>query len=210
MNSTSFAGTILAEDIVPDVLVAHREIADGDENYLSTEELVSFEHCAPIVRRRSGAARLAARQLMTIAGCERWSLPRRKEGGPIWPPGFVGSLSHCDDYAAAAFACRSIFAGVGIDIEPTIPLPGDVLDIIATPFEQAELDRTSFEGRVLFCAKEAAYKAVYPIDKRFLDWHEIIVDFRSRTALTNYGRRVDIAFQINLAIIAVATIRAQT
>jgi 4'-phosphopantetheinyl transferase EntD len=209
MNSTSFAGTILAEDIVPDVLVAHRQIAAGDENHLSAEEQDSFRRCALIVRRRSGAARSAARQLMAIAGCERWSLPRQKDGGPIWPFGFVGSLSHCDYYAAAALAPRSIFAGVGIDIEPTIPLPGDILDTIATPFELAEFDRTSVEGRILFCAKEAAYKAVYPLDKRFLDWHEVNIDFRSRTALTSYGRRVEIAIQIKAAIIAVATIHAQ-
>ncbi|HEY3692789.1 MAG TPA: hypothetical protein VGL46_21300 [Pseudonocardiaceae bacterium] len=45
---------------------------------------------------------------------------RRK---PVWPPGVVGSLTHCTGYRAAAVAHRRGVLTVGIDAEPHEPLP---------------------------------------------------------------------------------------
>lgn len=86
-----------------------------------------------------------------------------KDGAPLWPPGFVGSISHCPDYCVAAVGRDAEFRAIGIDAEPHLALPEGVLDVIATRSEQAWLragaDASVFRDRVLFSAKEAAFKA---------------------------------------------------
>lgn len=47
---------------------------------------------------------------------------------PIWPPGVVGSLTHCTDHRAAHQ--RDVLT-VGIDAKPHEPLPPDVAEAIA-------------------------------------------------------------------------------
>jgi 4'-phosphopantetheinyl transferase EntD len=190
----------------PGVAVERRRVMEGDEMAILAEEAGSFSNCAAVVRRQGGAARIAARKLLNAAGYGNWPLLRRVGIGPMWPPGIVGSLSHSENHAVAALASSELFAGLGIDVEPTAPLPMEILSFVALPQERELLDRGSIQSRILFCAKEAAYKAVYPIDGRFLEMHDILVDFSSNFAITSYGRRVELAFHIDSSIIAVGTV----
>jgi 4'-phosphopantetheinyl transferase EntD len=101
--------------------------------------------------------------------------PRRE---PVWPDGVVGSLTHCAGYRAAAVALSDRMRAVGIDAEPHEPLPDGVLEAVALPEEVraiAALDRSdprTHWGRVLFCAKEAVYKAWYPLTGEWLGFEE--------------------------------------
>ena len=109
---------------------------------------------------------------------------------PIWPPGVVGSLTHCAGYRGAAVALAERMHSVGIDAEPHEPLPPGVLETVALPeelraiaaLEEAEGD--THWGRVLFCAKEAVYKAWYPLAGEWLGFEEasvrIVVDGQPR------------------------------
>ena len=65
---------------------------------------------------------------------------------------------------------------VGIDIEPAVPLPPDMLELIATPQELRKIADDPLRGKLLFAAKEAVYKAVYPLDRVFLEFRDIEVD----------------------------------
>jgi 4'-phosphopantetheinyl transferase EntD len=58
---------------------------------------------------------------------------------PVWPPGIVGSITHCEGYRAAAVAREQDLVSVGIDAEPHGPLPDGVLGMIALPQETARL-----------------------------------------------------------------------
>jgi len=71
---------------------------------------------------------------------------------------------------------------LGIDAEPHLPLPEGVLAAISPHAERARL-RKAFDGakthwdRLLFCAKEAIYKAWYPRTGIPLDFADVALDF---------------------------------
>ena len=157
------------------------------------------------VRRASGAARIVARALLAELGAPpAVELPRSASRAPQWPPGFVGSLAHDGEYAAAAVAPAPSIRGVGIDIEPPLPLPEDLLDVIATPGEREQLKGNLVSARLLFCMKEAVYKATHPIDGVFLEHHDVEVSLASSVALTSSGRCLRIYTMARPRLIALA------
>jgi len=94
-----------------------------------------------------------------------------------------------------AVALRRHVEALGIDVEPAEPLPPDVLDLIATERERLRLFDDPFRGRLLFAAKEGAYKAVYLVDQVFLDYHDIEVDLADRKANVPNGRVLELRFR---------------
>ena len=153
------------------VMTGHRVITMGDEYTLLSEEIDAFELSIPRVRRQSGAARLVARELLAASGLPKGPLPRARGGATHWPPSIVGSLAHDDEIAVAAIARAELFIGLGIDVEPSIPLPCELIERVATPGERKRYAGRVLESRVLFAAKEAVYKAQYASDEIFLEFH---------------------------------------
>jgi len=69
---------------------------------------------------------------------------------------------------------------VGIDAEPHGVLPKGVLDAISLPAERVELGALPGQlhwDRILFCAKEATYKAWYPVTQRWLGFEDAHIVF---------------------------------
>jgi 4'-phosphopantetheinyl transferase EntD len=187
-------------------MIGHRTIAAGDENSLLALEAGSFKRSVTQVRRQSGAARLVARELLAGFGILEAELPRSRSGAPVWPAGIVGSLSHDGEIAVAAVARAQIYAGIGIDVEPSLPLPPELVEMVATPAERRRYSPECVNSRVLFAAKEAIYKAQYPLDQAFLEFHDIEVDLELNQGLTRGGRHVAIAFTTVPRTIALAFI----
>ena len=139
------------------------------------------------------------REFVTVRVCARAALSRLgvaavpilpgQGGAPIWPPGVVGSMTHCVGFRAAAVASSSMLLSVGIDAEPDEPLPAEVASLIASPQELAGLPRDGDVSwdRVLFSAKEAAYKAWFPLTGRFLDHGDVRVRLRPRGSFTAWS-----------------------
>jgi 4'-phosphopantetheinyl transferase EntD len=192
----------------PGVLTGHRRITAGDENELLAGELDGFHRTALVVRRRSGAARIAARLLLTSLGVEAAALPRTPEGPAAWPSDMLGSLAHDEEIAVAAVARAGIYAGIGIDVEPAQPLPPELIDRVATPAERRRYDPAVLATRRLFCAKEAVYKAQYPCDRTFLDFHDIEVDLERNQAVTRAGRVIQVVVTTTPRVLALAFIPA--
>jgi 4'-phosphopantetheinyl transferase EntD len=88
-------------------------------------------------------------------------------------------MTHCDGYCAAAVARRTDFASIGIDAEPEAPLPERVLDGICVPDDVAGVEAVARIGvaadRLLFSAKEAVYKAWFPLAHRWLGFEDATV-----------------------------------
>jgi 4'-phosphopantetheinyl transferase EntD len=97
---------------------------------------------------------------------------------------------------------------VGVDIEPAAPLPSNLLDLIATPSERRQLKGDLFVARRLFCMKEAVYKATHPLDRVFLNHHDVEICLSSSTARTSTGRilRIHAADQPRLIAITVLAV----
>lgn len=174
----------LASLALPGLLVGHRMITAGDETAMLDAEAVSIGASTIARRRASGAARILARELMARLGVANGPVPRDPSGAPIWPAGLVGSLAHDDTIAVAAVGRAQDFKAIGIDTEPATPLPTDMLDLVATPSELQGLAEEPLRGRILFAAKEAVYKASFPLDRAFLEFHDITVDLAGRRAVT--------------------------
>lgn len=190
---------------VPGILIGHRVIAPGDETALLEQEAGSIDSSRLDRRRASGAARIVARQLLGRLGYASCAVPKGPSGEPQWPPGVVGSLAHDDQIAVAAVGLQRDVNAIGIDTEPAEPLPPEMLDLVATPKEKKQIDDDPFRGRVLFAAKEAVYKAAYPRDRTFLEFHDIAVDLAARKAETRNGRVFTLRYCVAPRIVVLAT-----
>jgi 4'-phosphopantetheinyl transferase EntD len=188
----------------PGIIVGHRLITVGDENALLPEEARAFERAVDRVRRASGAARLVARSLLNRLGHEMVALPKSPAGPAVWPEGIVGSLAHDSRVAVAAVGRRENVESVGIDVEPAEILPEDLLDFVTTPKERTQIDSDPYRGRLFFVAKEAAYKAVYPLDRMLLDHHDVEVDLAAQQATTRNGRIVHLRFCVSTHLVTLA------
>jgi 4'-phosphopantetheinyl transferase EntD len=189
---------------VPGIMIGHRSISDGDECALLPQEAACFGSSVAKVRRASGAARIAARELLFQAGYDTCAVPKARSGAPVWPSGIVGSLAHDKRVAVAAVARQRDFANIGIDIEPAEPLADELLELVATPAERACLTAVPYGGRLLFVVKEAVYKTVGALDRIFLDHHDVEVDFAACKAAVRNGRTVDVRFCVSTHLMALA------
>lgn len=198
----------LARDIealaVPGLLIGHRVIAPGDENALLDEEAASIASTVLAVRRASGAARIVARALLAQLGYARVAIPKGASGEPIWPAGISGSLAHDDRIAVAAVGLQRDVRAVGIDVEPAVPLLPEILKLVATPQELRSIADDPLQGKLLFVAKEAVYKAVYPLDRMFLEFRDIEVDLVSRTATIRTGHTIALRTCVSSHVVVVA------
>ena len=193
----------------PGIMIGYRLISPGDEHALRPEEAPAFASSVLKVRRASGAARIVARQLLSRLGHAESAIPKSPSGAPIWPEGVVGSLAHDSRVAVAAVATRRDFSAVGIDVEPAETLPSELLDLVATRKERLKISDDPYRGQLLFVAKEAVYKAVYPLDQTFLDHHDVEIDLAARKGIVRNGRVVEIRFSIAEHLVVLAFLQAQ-
>ena len=129
-------------------------------------EFITVRHCA----------RVAMAQL----GVPPSPILKGDKGEPHWPDGVVGSLTHCEGYRGAVVGRSVAVRSVGIDAEPHGVLPKGVLDAISLPVERTEISALPAElrwDRILFCAKEATYKAWFPLTQRWLGFEDAHITF---------------------------------
>ena len=104
------------------------------------------------------------------------AIPSGKHGEPRWPTGVVGSITHCHGYRACAAAWSEAIISLGIDAEPNAPLPDGVLEEVAHGRElepvAAGADGVHVD-RLRFSAKEAVYKAWFPLAGRWLGFDDV-------------------------------------
>jgi 4'-phosphopantetheinyl transferase EntD len=190
---------------VPGVAIGCRRIQPGDEDILLPEEQASIASRLVERRRASGAARIVARELLVQFGYPQCPIPKGADGEPIWPVGLTGSLAHDDQVAVAAVGRVADVGAIGVDIEPATPLPHDMTALVATAQELGDVGDDPLRLKLLFAVKEAVYKAQFPLDRTFLDFHDIEVDFARGQAATRAGRIVAIRYAIASRIIVLAT-----
>ena len=189
---------------VPGLLIGHRVISPGDENALREAEATSISSPILNARRASGAARIVARRLLAQLGYPDAQVPKGSGGEPVWPAGVIGSLAHDDEIAIAAVGLSNDFASIGIDVEPTGALPAEMLALVATPRERRIIDDGLLQAKLLFAAKEAVYKAVYPLDRVFLEFGDIEIDLAAGMATTRTGRILTLRSRVSSHVVALA------
>ncbi len=140
----------------------------------------TIQRSVPKRRQEFFYGRLSARQAIRQLKVDfDGQIPMAKDRQPVWPDGLVGSITHCANYAAAMIASRSDYHGLGIDAETVMPeqQASRLADSIATPAELARLavqvPDLATQVSLLFSAKESIYKALYPVTRQFLEFHDV-------------------------------------
>ncbi|MFJ7984335.1 4'-phosphopantetheinyl transferase [Streptomyces sp. NPDC096351] len=187
----------MSVDVFGDVLDADRY----PEARLFADEEKAIAHAVDKRRREFTSVRFCARRALAGLGWGPVALVPGERGAPGWPRGVVGSMTHCAGYRAATVASEADVASLGIDAEPALPLPPGVFEAVTTADERGPLAALALArpgipwDRLLFCAKEAVYKAWFPLTRSRLDFGEAAVDFqqdgRFRARLLVPGPTVD-------------------
>ncbi|MGH3576331.1 MAG: 4'-phosphopantetheinyl transferase PptT [Mycobacterium sp.] len=175
--------TTLMSSVLPD----HVDNLAFAELYFDPPGLAAMPEEEPLIARSVAKRR---NEFTTVRHCARIALGelglppvpilKGDKGEPCWPDGVVGSLTHCAGYRGAVVGRSSVVRSVGVDAEPHDLLPNGVLDAITLPEERHEIAALPdglHWGRILFCAKEATYKAWYPLTKRWLGFEDAHIVF---------------------------------
>ncbi|MFD0691032.1 4'-phosphopantetheinyl transferase family protein [Actinomadura fibrosa] len=168
----------MIERILPPGVAVAAAYDDPAEAVLHPEERPAVARAVDKRRREFTTVRWCARRALADLGLPPAPIVPGDKGAPRWPGGVVGSMTHCDGYRAAAVARAGDVKALGVDAEPHGPLPDGVLDAIAREEELPRLDglrRASPDvhwDRLLFCAKEAVYKAWFPVARRWLGFED--------------------------------------
>ena len=178
----------MLERLLPAGAVVHEARGDLEGTLFAVEQAI-VARAVEKRRREFTSGRLCARAALTRLGVEPGAIPAGPRGAPQWPPGVVGSITHCEGFRACAVARASRLAAVGVDAELDAPLPPGLLADIALPVERERLARLATEepriswDRLLFSAKESVYKAWFPLAGRWLGFEdaELTIDRRLRS-----------------------------
>lgn len=164
------------------VVVEVATSTDEDESRLHPAELALTGAMIPARRREFAAGRNAARRALARLGFHDATLPRRPSSHDVlWPEGSAGSISHTRGLRAVACARTADLRSVGFDVEQAGPLGEEIIDAICRPEELVALahEPAPFPSdwpRLVFAMKEAAYKALYPVTRRVLTFHDVRVE----------------------------------
>jgi 4'-phosphopantetheinyl transferase EntD len=173
---------VIAE-ILPPPVAAVEAFEDPPGATLFPEEEAAMARAVPRRRGEFAAGRACARAALAQLGLPAAPILPGLRGAPQWPPGVVGTITHCDGYRASAVAHARDVLTLGLDAEPDGPLPGGVLDAVSLAEERDRLPGLAAAAphvpwdRLLFCAKEAVYKAWFPLAGRWLGFEEAAITF---------------------------------
>ncbi|WP_226344331.1 4'-phosphopantetheinyl transferase family protein [Agilicoccus flavus] len=147
------------------------------------EEAAAVAGAAPTRVREFATGRACARGALADLGVTPGPVPVGPDRAPRWPPGFVGSITHCAGFWAAAVASTAVLSRLGVDAEVHAPLEPDVADLVIAPGERERVAGLPpgwavAWDTVLFSAKEAVFKATFPADRVWREAADVAVDLR--------------------------------
>ena len=182
-QKTDTRGALIGR-IVPDGVAAAELFEDppGLRPHPQEEPLVA--RAVEKLRRELAGDSHCSRQAMRTLGVDPAPVLRGEMGDPVWPRGVVGSLTHCDGYRGAVLGYSLQIRSLGIDAEPHDVLPDGVLPAVSLEPEREWLASAGDDlhwDRLLFCAKEATYKAWFPLTKRWLGFEDAHITFERDT-----------------------------
>jgi len=170
----------IRQSVADGIVVEGGDLEPADRDLPLTEEL-SLGNVVPARRREFRAGRIYARQALQSLGASNSVIAVGHNRAPVWPTGIVGSIYHTRSLCAVALGWSADFLGIGIDIEEDSPLPCDLAELVshAPELEHREVieSRLGYDlPKLLFVIKEAFYKMYFPLNGRFLTFHDVRVE----------------------------------
>jgi 4'-phosphopantetheinyl transferase EntD len=174
----------MIEELFPPPAAAAEAFDDTLGGEIFPAEAEAISRAVDKRRREFITVRLCARAALARIGVPPLPILPAPDRSPRWPPGVVGSMTHCEGYRGAAVARTGQFASIGLDAEPNEPLPDGVAPLVASAPERDQLaglaghDLSVCWDRLLFSAKESVYKAWFPLTRRWLGFNDVVISFQ--------------------------------
>lgn len=167
------------------VIVLTSPIDPADLDTLADAEAALVARAVEKRRREFATGRALAREALARLGVRGFALLNGDDRAPIWPEGIAGSISHCDTRAFVAVGRRAEVGTLGVDVEHRAGLKRELWRMTLRDEEIAWLDRAGDEAQLelalaIFSAKEALYKAQYPVSSTYMGFMELSVDLDAR------------------------------
>ena len=163
----------------PEVVCASASISDTPIS-LSLPEQMAVAHAAPHRRQEFALGRACAHKVLKQLGCHNPVLVQGHDGIPLWPSDIVGSITHTNTWCAVAAARSTTIQGIGIDVETIERVSRRIAAKVMTPEEMLLIKQTTAEDAqtmlcLVFSAKEAVYKCLYPVWHKKLRFHDATI-----------------------------------
>jgi len=140
------------------------------------QEAAAIAKAIPRRLTEFAAGRRAARSALAQLGLPPTAIPQAPDRAPIWPSGVTGSISHCARCCVAVAAQRTDYETLGVDVTPATPLDPDLIALVCTPVEHRWVTtqpQPHLAAKLIFCAKEAVYKAQYQLTGKVIGFHAV-------------------------------------
>ena len=131
------------------------------------------------------AGRYCAGQALAAAGAGRDAVVEfGVDREPIWPDGFVGSITHTADFAGAVVTRKNGVIGIGIDTENLLSeaQAQELRQTVAPEYSEINFVGPDADGEedallvsCLFSAKESIYKCLHPLVREFFEFSDVSV-----------------------------------
>jgi 4'-phosphopantetheinyl transferase EntD len=180
-SADAAGGRCLFGELAPAFVMVAEGAIEDIEGALFAEESARVASAHPKRKREYAAGRILARRAIAGLGGPEGAIGADSAGAPQWPAGLIGSITHSDAYAAAAVARTIDALGIGLDVEAVSRFHPGLEPRVLTPEEIAtHLDGASPAIRqrrtaILFCAKEAFYKAQFALTGLRLGFRDVQV-----------------------------------
>ena len=121
--------------------------------------------------------RLAASRALQAMGASPQPVLKAEGREPVWQEGIVGAITHKGEAAVAVAARKEMTCGVGVDLESLRPpVRFRIYTKVCTGPEAgwiAEVEeKKDLRLKMIFSAKEAGFKAFFPIEKIYLGYKD--------------------------------------
>lgn len=106
-----------------------------------------------------------------------FDLPVGNDGGPIWPEGYIGSITHSDKVIKAIASKSSIYQGLGLDCQTLMNdktyqnIKTKILTTNELKLKVPNLNDLEM-ATLIFSTKEAIYKCLRPLCGKFFGFYD--------------------------------------
>jgi len=151
--------------IRPCACTAETCLIDDWPTFEFKEEADLFKMAGDYRKREFNAGRKCLRGALEKFDVVRLPIPSDCHGVPIFPEGYLGCISHSRGLCAAIAGKKNDFRALGLDLEMTNRLSASAIDRTVHPIEETYVKGDQVRASLIFCAKEAFFKAQFPL------WH---------------------------------------
>ena len=150
----------------------------GPQPDLMQGEGAHLARAVPARKLEFAAGRAAARQAMAAIAHAAAPVMVSHNRSPIWPIGLHGTISHSQGLCVAVVTTTR--HSIGIDIEEATPLDPSLLrEIVPNQTMSLNGPKALRLAKLIFCAKEAAFKAQYPLSQQLFGFDHMDIDFEN-------------------------------